>query len=68
MRVLGRKITTHVMRHTHVSLMAEAGVPLEVISRRVGHENSDITRDIYLHFTEKQKEKDREQLKAVQIL
>ena len=68
MRVLGRKITTHVMRHTHVSLMAEAGVPLEVISRRVGHENSNITRDIYLHITEKQKAKDREQIKAVKIL
>lgn len=68
MRILGRKITTHVMRHTHVSLMAEAGVPLEAITRRVGHENSDLTKRIYLHVTEKQKEKDREQIKAVKIL
>lgn len=68
MRVLNRKITTHIMRHTHVSLMAEAGVPLEVITRRVGHENSDITRRIYLHITERQKEKDREQIKDIKIL
>ena len=67
-RVLGKKITTHVMRHTHVSLMAEAGVPLEAITRRVGHENSDITRKIYLHITEKQKERDAEIIKAVKIL
>lgn len=66
--VLGRKVTTHVMRHTHVSLMAEAGIPLETITRRVGHENSDLTKRIYLHITEKQKERDREQIKAVQIL
>ncbi|MDE7434448.1 MAG: site-specific integrase [Lachnospiraceae bacterium] len=68
MRTLGRKITTHVMRHTHVSLMAEAGVPLDVITRRVGHENSNVTRDVYLHITERQKEKDRERLNSVIIL
>lgn len=67
-KILGRKITTHIMRHTHVSLMAEAGVPLEVITRRVGHESSDITKRIYLHITKRQKEKDQEQLKDVQIL
>lgn len=68
LRVLGRKITTHIMRHTHVSLMAEASVPLDVITRRVGHESSDITKDVYLHITERKKEKDREQIKAVKIL
>lgn len=64
--VLDRRITTHVMRHTHVSLMAEAGVPLDVITRRVGHEDSDITKHIYLHITEKQK--DREKIKDVKFL
>ncbi|MDE7435721.1 MAG: site-specific integrase [Lachnospiraceae bacterium] len=68
MRTLGRKITTHVMRHTHVSLMAGAGVPLDTITRRVGHENSDVTRDVYLHITERQKEREREQLDTVNIL
>lgn len=68
LRVIGKKITTHTMRHTHVSLMAEAGVPLEAITRRVGHENSDITRKIYLHITEKQKERDRDIIGAVKIL
>lgn len=67
-RILGRKVTTHIMRHTHVSLMAEAGIPLEAITRRVGHESSSITRQIYLHVTKSQEEKDREQLKMVKIL
>lgn len=61
-------ITTHIMRHTHVSLLAEAGVPLEAITRRVGHVNSDITKRIYLHVTEKLKEKEREQIRGVNIL
>ena len=66
--VLNHKITPHALRHTHVSLLAEAGVPLDVISRRVGHEDSSITRKIYLHITEKQKEKDKDKIREVKIL
>lgn len=67
-KVLGREITTHYMRHTHVALLAEQGVPLEVISRRLGHSDSKITKRIYFHVTEKQKEKDNAQIKEVKIL
>lgn len=66
-RVLGRNITTHFMRHTHVSLLAEQGMPLEAISRRLGHSNSQITKNIYYHVTEKQKEKDSEQIRNIKI-
>lgn len=41
----------HLFRHTHVSLLAEELVPLEVISARLGHTSSEITRKIYLHVT-----------------
>ena len=37
-RVLGRKITTHALRHTAASLLIADGVPLEVVSRMLGHE------------------------------
>lgn len=61
-------VTTHVMRHTHVALLAEAGVPLEVISRRLGHDGSDTTRKVYLHVTERAKEKEREKMKEIRLL
>ena len=67
-RTIGRKITPHTLRHTHTSLMAAAGVPLEVVSRRLGHNNSRITRDIYFHITEGLKQRDREEVMKVQIL
>ena len=51
-----KHLTTHFFRHTHVSKLAELGIPLYVIQRRVGHGNSRITRDIYLHITDKTKE------------
>ena len=62
------RVTPHVLRHTHVSLLAAQGVPLDVISRRVGHEGSDVTKSVYLHVTKKLKERDREVLMKVKIL
>ncbi len=44
-------ITPHTLRHTHTSLMSEKGVSLDTISRRLGHANSRVTKEIYLHVT-----------------
>lgn len=66
--VLGRCITTHVLRHTHASLLAENGVDYEVIARRLGHENSAITKKIYIHITERKKNKDNEKLKTLALI
>lgn len=65
---LGREITPHVLRHTHASLLMELGISIDTISRRLGHENSKITREIYLHVTEKLKEKDNEKIKSIKIM
>lgn len=68
-RILNRNnITTHVMRHTMTSLFAEAGVSLDVISRRLGHHDSKITRDIYYHVTKIQRERDHEAVRQISIL
>ena len=66
--MLGRPITTRVLRHTHVSLLAESGVPLETITRRVGHDDSDITKRIYLHVTKRMKSRDNEIISHVSLL
>ncbi|WP_279021326.1 tyrosine-type recombinase/integrase [Lactobacillus taiwanensis] len=54
------KLTSHIFRHTHVSKLAEQGVPLEMIKKRVGHSDSKITEEIYYHITGKAR-KDFEQ-------
>lgn len=60
-----------VCRSTHcgilTAMLAEAGVPLEAISRRLGHADSKITREVYYHVTEKMKEKENEMIKKVRI-
>lgn len=67
-KTFGRPVTTHALRHTQVSLLAEAGVPLETITRRVGHGDSKITKEIYLHITKKMKEHDNEIVSKVSLL
>lgn len=66
--VLGYSITTHFLRHTHVALLAEQGIAIDVIARRLGHSDSAITQHIYFHVTEKLRERDNTQLKNIKIL
>lgn len=66
--ILGRRLTVHSLRHTHVALLAENGIPLDVISRRLGHAHSGVTRDVYFHVTKKLAEKDANLIKAVKII
>ena len=55
------------MRHTMTSLFAEAGVPLDTIARRLGHHDSKLTRDIYLHCTKTQIEKDQDAVREIKL-
>lgn len=48
---INKQFRTYILRHTHISLLAEAGVDLTFIMNRVGHKNSDTTTKIYLHVT-----------------
>lgn len=50
-----KKATPHTLRHTHVSLLTEAGVDLPTIMQRVGHEDVETTMRIYTHVTDKMK-------------
>lgn len=67
-RILHRKITPHIFRHTMTSLMAAEGVPLEVISRRLGHSDSDVTRQVYFHVTDGLKNRDAMLIEKAKLL
>lgn len=45
------KPTSHVFRHSHISLLVEMGLPLKVIMQRVGHTDEKMTTQIYTHIT-----------------
>ena len=42
-------ITAHCLRDTHASLLAKRGVPLEVVSKRLGHADIRVTAERYVH-------------------
>lgn len=58
-KAIGRRVTPHVLRHTHTSLLAAQGVPIETISRRLGHQDTKLTLEIYMHVTRQLQERDQ---------
>ncbi len=46
---LNKELTPHSFRHTHTSLLAEAGVSLKIMNRLC---HTQITKNVYLHVTE----------------
>ncbi|NUU62650.1 tyrosine-type recombinase/integrase [Paenibacillus agri] len=58
-----KKATPHIFRHTHVSMLAEAGVDLTVIMRRVGHDDAKTTLKVYTHVTNLMRENANQRIK-----
>lgn len=52
-----KTVSLHTFRHTHISKLAELGVPLYLIQNRVGHKDAKTTEAIYLHVTKKAEQK-----------
>lgn len=48
-------ITVHGLRHTHVFLLLEAGVPVKEVQDRMGHESTDMVLEVYSHINKKKK-------------
>jgi len=67
-KILGRRITTHALRHTSASFLIANGVPLDSISRRLGHSDSKVTKQIYIHQTEKLRELDNSYVHSAKLI
>ena len=65
---LEKKVTSHIFRHTHTSMLVARGIPFDSIARRLGHSSSEITREVYFHVTERLKDKDNELIRNVSLL
>ena len=47
-----RRITLHDSRHTTLTLMEHAGVPISIISKWAGHYDSALTQKTYVHASD----------------
>ena len=45
-------VRLHALRHGHATAGLELGVPMKVMSERLGHSSLAITADIYSHVSE----------------
>ncbi|MDN5411861.1 MAG: tyrosine-type recombinase/integrase [Lactococcus sp.] len=59
--------SSHMLRHSHISLLTELGIPIKVIMERVGHKDEKTTIQIYTHVTEKMKDVVDDKLKNFEI-
>lgn len=50
-----KSITVHGFRHTHCSLLFEAGATIQEVQERLGHTDVKTTMNIYTHVTKKTK-------------
>jgi integrase len=44
-------VKLHALRHGHATVALEAGVPMKVVSERLGHSGIAVTADVYSHVT-----------------
>ena len=44
-------LTPHGLRHQYATAAREAGIPMGIISKNMGHASVAITEDIYAHVT-----------------
>lgn len=52
-----KKIRIHDFRHSHASLLLSSGVPITVISQRLGHADINMTLNTYSHLIPKDEDK-----------
>ena len=63
----GRAYNIHMLRHSHISLLAELGVPIKAIMERVGHVDESITLKVYSHVTQTIHDDVREKLNSINL-
>lgn len=52
-----KKIRIHDFRHSHASLLANAGINIQEVARRLGHSRIEMTWNTYSHLYPKEEER-----------
>jgi integrase len=64
---INKPVTSHWLRHTHISILAEMNVPIKTVMERVGHTDESTTLRIYTHVTNKMQTNLIDQLNTLNI-
>ncbi|MDH8856150.1 site-specific integrase [Staphylococcus epidermidis] len=63
-----KRVTTHTLRHTHISTLAQLGINLKAIQERVGHSDYKTTLEIYTHVTDQMAKDMMNKLETINIV
>ena len=64
-RIVGREVRVHSLRHTYASYLIAHDIDLISVSRVLGHENLNITLEVYAHQLQEQKSRNDEKIKQM---
>ncbi|ULG71924.1 tyrosine-type recombinase/integrase [Macrococcus brunensis] len=64
-KLINKHVTTHTLRHSHISLLSQLGISLRAIMDRVGHTDHKTTLQIYSHVTDQMDKDMMSKLEAV---
>lgn len=52
-----KQIRIHDFRHSHCTILISKGIPINIVSERLGHSNISMTLDNYTHILNKDKKR-----------
>lgn len=65
--IKNKSVTSHILRHSHISMLSEQGTSLKAIMNRVGHTDHRTTLQIYSHVTEQMDKEMMNRLEHINI-
>lgn len=64
----GKKVTSHIFRHTYITKAVEQGINKDIIARQVGHADTKMIDKVYAHFTEQMEAEQKEAILNFKII
>lgn len=63
-----KKVTTHIFRHTYITLAVENKLDKDIIAKQVGHADTKMIERVYGHFTQKMEKEQKRAMSDFRII
>lgn len=67
-KIPNKKITTHIFRHTFISIAVQNGMSKDLIAKQVGHTDTQMIDRVYAHFTKDMQSQQKEAMLDFKII
>lgn len=63
-----KKVTTHIFRHTFITMAVQNNISKDLIAQQVGHSDTNMIDKVYAHFTKEMEEQQKEAMLDFKII